>query len=410
VQRATDGDLVHTPSNEGTRLLQALVSRLKPSNDLRYWLVWLYGPFLTEIPRRLGKNQALDDAALATLAIHNEACLRTAQADNPGPALSTYYRALSSLRGILSDPVEALSSETLTAVMLLVSAHARVDGPFASFCSPHGKGMLQLLRLRQHHQSFQHLGHRVHQFERYYQIERYYFGRRDEFDDVLMSMLQMSVLLQSFANSEVVLTPNEYQSLRSGITGETYTARGLRSLIALSELYFDARSAMEENDLLEPLIDRVEDLHNTVEVIVVEHFERLGNFGAELHHPDTAVRLYGIYSRAYGMAISTSGLTTCLRRALRPYDQQVQVDASRSVQQVIDSRAIADIFLPLGASWLGWALMIAWCAARGLPERLSCEAALEDYLRISQGPTAVLRMDLLRVLEQRLWLGRLDRI
>jgi hypothetical protein len=69
--------------------------------------------------------------------------------------------------------------------------------------------MLQLLRLRQAQQSFQHLGHRVHQFERFYQIKQYYSGRRDAFDDVLMPMLQMSVLLQSFANPEVVLAPRE---------------------------------------------------------------------------------------------------------------------------------------------------------------------------------------------------------
>jgi hypothetical protein len=268
--------------------------------------------------------------------------------------------------------------------------------------------MLQLLRMRRHNQSFQHLGHRVHQFERFYQMGKYYSGRRDDFDDVLMSMLQMSVLLQTFANPDVLLTPDEYLSLRRSLSGDTYTARGLRSLITLSELYSEARAAINNNSPLEPLIKRVDHLYETVEIIVVEHFERLCDIGTDAANSDTAMRLEGIYSRAYGMAVSTSGLTACLRRALRPTDQKVRTDASNIVQRMIDSRAIAEKFLPLGASWLGWALMIAWCASRGLPERVSCEAALRDYLRAAEGPTAVLRMDLLTVLEQRLWLGRFD--
>jgi hypothetical protein len=379
--------VVRPPTNEETRLVNALLNRLRPSNDLRYWFVWLYGPFVTELPRRLGRNAALDNAVLATLTIHTEACTRTAEANPQASAMAAYFHAVRALRRVLDDPIEALSLETLTTVMLLVIAHARIDGPFASFWSPHGKGMLQLLRLRS--QNFRGLGHRVHQFE------KFYAGDRDEYEDVLMSMLQMSVLLQSFANPEVVLTSNEYHLLKNGIPGNTYTARGLRSLLVLSELYSEARAGGSVDE-------RVERLHKAVEVIVSEHFARLNDIGQ--HHPDTAIRLRGIYTRAYGMAISTSGLTTCLRRALQPDDQKTQADAVVCVQRVISSQAIAERFLPLGASWLGWALMIAWCAAKGLPERLSCEAALEDYLRASQGPRAVLRADLLKMLEERLWL------
>ena len=120
--------------------------------------LWLYGPFATEIPRRLGTNTALDDAVLATLSIHTEACVRTVRDDPQATALTAYYRALSTLRTTLDDHVQALSSETLSGIMLLVSGHARIDGPFASFWSPHGKGMVQLLRLRQSREDFGILG------------------------------------------------------------------------------------------------------------------------------------------------------------------------------------------------------------------------------------------------------------
>lgn len=348
--------LPQRPSNEDTYLVQALVARLRPSNDLRYWLVWIYGPFVTEIPRHMGRNAALDDAVLATLTIHTEACVQGGQDDLQTPAISAYFRALRTLRTTLDDPIQALSSETLSAIMLLVSAHARIDGQFASFWSPHGKGLLQLLRLRQSRRSFQHLGHRVHQFERFYQIDKYYSGRRDEFDDLLMSMLQMSVLLQSFVNPEVVLTFEEHRSLETSIFGNTYTARGLRSLIGLSELMLEVRGTIEIGGSLEALITRAESFQQIAQAIVIEHYERLEQI---YHHPDTAIRLQAIYTRAYGMAISTSGLVACLRRALRPENKDVQADTAANVQRVIESRVIVQKYLPLGASWIGWALSIA---------------------------------------------------
>lgn len=159
--------------------------------------------------------------------------------------------------------------------MLLVSAHARIDSPFTSFWSPHGKGPLQLLRLRRSRQSLQHLGHRVHQFERFYQIEKYYAGRRDEYKDVLMSMLQLSVLLQSFINPEAVLTSEEYRSLENGVSGNTYTARGLRNPIGLSELMLEARTTIEDGGHLDGLIIRAEVFQQTVQVIDTEHHDRL---------------------------------------------------------------------------------------------------------------------------------------
>lgn len=42
-----------------------------------------------------------------------------------------------------------------------------------------------------------------------------------------------------------------------------------------------------------------------------------------------------------------------------------------------------------------------------MAERFSCETAFEAYLRAVQGQAAALRVDLLKILEQRLWLGRL---
>ena len=63
------------PSNETTLLLQALVGKLRASDDLRYHISWAYGPFLNEVPRRIGTNVALDAAVTVFLPTLDEACV-----------------------------------------------------------------------------------------------------------------------------------------------------------------------------------------------------------------------------------------------------------------------------------------------------------------------------------------------
>lgn len=70
-----------------------------------------------EIPRRMNENEALDTAVNALICSHSNFCARQAVS---AETLSSYSRALRSLRYCLDDPGKASQTETLCAVMLLL--------------------------------------------------------------------------------------------------------------------------------------------------------------------------------------------------------------------------------------------------------------------------------------------------
>jgi hypothetical protein len=107
-----------TPSNEQTLLAGALVDKFKKSTDLRYHLSWTYGGYLEDVPRRLGKSEALDAAVDALVCAHSHFA-KPHRALAP-EALSKYSRAIVTLRVCLNDPMLACTAETLCAVTLLL--------------------------------------------------------------------------------------------------------------------------------------------------------------------------------------------------------------------------------------------------------------------------------------------------
>lgn len=112
-----------SPSNASSQLVRAFTATIDPSVSERYNLVTSYGPFIQYIPSRLGRNPALD-ASIATLVeAYSSMCRRSGASQS---ALNKYSHALVELRRTLDDPVEACSSETLCATMILCMTQVRV--------------------------------------------------------------------------------------------------------------------------------------------------------------------------------------------------------------------------------------------------------------------------------------------
>jgi hypothetical protein len=108
------------PASKADIIACRFVQRLQVA-DPRYDL-WLYGPFLVDIPRQLGSNDALDaamDTFSTTLAVlHTRAITDDMRAK--------YVEALAALRNSLDNPSLATSSSTLYAIFLLVVTQVRV--------------------------------------------------------------------------------------------------------------------------------------------------------------------------------------------------------------------------------------------------------------------------------------------
>lgn len=118
----TEADLIASflrlpPSNETTMLTSQYIQAIKLTTNLRYNLAWAYGFFMFEIPRRMNENEALDTAVNALICSHSNFCSRK---EVSVETLSSYSRALRSLRNCLDDPDKASQTETLCAVMLLL--------------------------------------------------------------------------------------------------------------------------------------------------------------------------------------------------------------------------------------------------------------------------------------------------
>ena len=115
-----------SPSNAQTVLAMTLIDKvhLTKDSDLRYNLTWAYGGFIQDVPRRLGKNAALDAAATSLALSHVR--YSTGRRDVAPEELKAYINALKVLRNCLNDPVVARDANTLCAVMLLLFSQVKI--------------------------------------------------------------------------------------------------------------------------------------------------------------------------------------------------------------------------------------------------------------------------------------------
>lgn len=102
------------PSNEYTALARECSHRLA-TVDIRYDLAWTFGPFLRELPKRIGTNAALDAGLTALMSAVSDLALGYRSPET----VIQYGCALKALRKCLADEVVAQSSNTLCAIYLI---------------------------------------------------------------------------------------------------------------------------------------------------------------------------------------------------------------------------------------------------------------------------------------------------
>ena len=116
-------------NNPLSRLTAAFIEKISPVVDIRFQLLWNFGDYLADVPRRLGTSEALDAAADALVTAHGQLCAGDREASPT--VLEKHCRALSALRHDLDDPVKVHTSETLCSIMLLMIYEVRTSLYFA---------------------------------------------------------------------------------------------------------------------------------------------------------------------------------------------------------------------------------------------------------------------------------------
>ena len=103
--------------------MTALMVNKLSVKDLRYDVGWAFGPFVGEIPKRLGRSVALDAAARTfVLSLPPSPCARKQPESS---ILENFTVALKATRLALAHPVESRSIDTLCAAYLLMICQVR---------------------------------------------------------------------------------------------------------------------------------------------------------------------------------------------------------------------------------------------------------------------------------------------
>lgn len=105
------------PNNAISYLTTLVISRLE-IKDLRHDFKWAYGPFLNDIPARLGRNNALDTAT--------RALFTPTFGHSSKSSLLNYTQALRATRLAVQESDEAFTADTMCAIYFLWLFQARM--------------------------------------------------------------------------------------------------------------------------------------------------------------------------------------------------------------------------------------------------------------------------------------------
>ncbi|KAF4544227.1 Zn 2cys6 transcription factor protein [Lasiodiplodia theobromae] len=222
-QRAVFGGLPQTLPLSGIEILTSrLVATLNeegPSNQIK-----LFGPFIGEVPRRLGSTTALNDAA-ACLTTTHDAIIRKHSKTRINPQL--YAKALKSLHAAIQDESQVRSTSTLCATVLLAITEAYavgVCGTNRNFIT-HLGGAARILELRGPEE----------------------FQNPSSFERALLRAITVGVGLDAiFTGKEDILATREWHDIAFDTTGVTEPRASMfkisRTLSLLPSLTRDVRA------------------------------------------------------------------------------------------------------------------------------------------------------------------------
>ncbi|CAG7984541.1 unnamed protein product [Penicillium olsonii] len=344
------------PGNKTTFLTGSFVGAIKRTNDLRYNLWWSFGIFLEEVPRRIGSNEALDRAVDALAASHASFCSRRSISVE---ALSKYSSALRTLRVYLDDSIQATSSNTLCAVMVLLLCQS-FHGHNGRTITGHAQGASNILRARKH------------------------FGPRDEFEKKLFLSLRGSVLFEGLYNDAIDLSSEEWDALVTNDFDQDHPeGQILRCLAKAPVLIKRGKQAKINMEDLQPLREEVRPIYEQCKLILKDLKARKvqcksSDLGSNTETFITRL-LEAHYLRTYGIGLAITIFFNCMLQALDPSDRIYNTESGPLVEETLLHAEESNMFRPVGAGYNIMCLAAAWAATTDSQLRLQVEASMLDY-------------------------------
>ncbi|KAL4876448.1 hypothetical protein BJY04DRAFT_199981 [Aspergillus karnatakaensis] len=348
------------PQNNATLLGQALVASYKGQTDLKYNLVWAYGGYLAMIPRHLGVNEALDAAVDSLVTAHRSFASR---GEVTITALSKYSKALGALRTCLNNPSTARSTETLCAVMVLMSTQ-HIVGPAELKWTGHAEGAAKILKARKN------------------------CAPRDTFERILLLSLRGPVLFEGLFNPNIELTPQEWKELVvSELDATNPEGIMLRNLSLVPDILHRVKTNTDglagllilQAELkslyvgAQEVANSLRDMTTEIENSTAEEIPNPYGFTRRMFHAHT--------QRFQGIALTICLYMNYVLVLMKTIDPILAEDATRMAFEMMTIAENANTYRPFGAAYVTLGLAAAWVCVDDFSVRLLIETWLEDYMR-----------------------------
>ncbi|KAH7348314.1 hypothetical protein BKA65DRAFT_594168 [Rhexocercosporidium sp. MPI-PUGE-AT-0058] len=341
------------PTNGDTLLLSDFISTLGVI-DVRYDLTY-YGGFLSDLPRRLGTNDALDASVGALAAAYPYVHTKRLSPD----MLSKYGHALKTLRIYLSDPKRAYTPDTLCAIYLMDVCQSWI-GRREDLLKSHGEIMAHFLNAAP--------------------VDKW----RDSFEIEMLITISAAVAMESFANSRIQLDeffaklddayrkpfgPKKYFDKDAPLSITLPSLANMGKYFRDPELYIVEIAAMYQEALMD---------YNTARQRLTVSAETLAVARTPLESYPVTKR-YTAVQAAVGLIGSIVLNLGSILRIFSPDDVALSADAARFSSEMILLSESAMQYRPLGSCYMPFCLVSAWAATDGTAEQAEIERMLEEW-------------------------------
>jgi hypothetical protein len=366
-----------SPANQMTVLANKLVNAIKWSTDMRFNLVWSYGIFLTEIPSRLGNNEALDYAVEAVLDAHSTACsLRKPSTAN----LINYSAALSKLRCCLDDSTKATSSETLAAVIILLICQVghciliarfiltllkTILGISDLYSTGHGEGAALILKSR---------GKPL--------------NPEDKFESTLLLSLRGMVVFECCFNRRIKFTRDEWDTLiMKDLDLSRPEGRMMRCAARAPEFIRRGKMVRSGQTTDLTLVSEMRENYEALKSVLEEFRIRLSEsaFKREVRavrsYFDLETQLYTAHLRLYGLTFTVGIILNLPISTLAVADlPTLQAECDQFVSGILALKQDIEYYKPIGSACLQLFMDLAWAGTSNMELRTEIEGIFEEMV------------------------------
>ncbi|KAJ5349574.1 hypothetical protein N7541_007301 [Penicillium brevicompactum] len=329
------------------RLAAAFVETLQIT-DVRYAVTY-YGPFLKEIPQRLGNSAVLDSAVKAVCSAYPFIHKGTF----PPAALVHYGQSLRALRDCLNHPSEARTSHTLCAVYLITICQSwlgKVDDTLTS----HSEAIACILKASS-------LG----EWKSHFEME-------------MVITLCIPIILEGIVNPRIKMDSAFWEmmtSYRKRLHPENFeksqNSTQLHHLAMLPQFVQDPDAHVFE------IAKMHIQLKNDAQIIKPALDQYLTFIPNSFSTADVA--RHSRLQAAYTIVCTLSALLNTLLRLFNPANPSLEAECSFLCGEILIQGELACCYRPMGSAYMPLSLVVAWACTNDIVQLAKIESLLADY-------------------------------